>query len=170
MAGRRRSKKPRMPKASGPQGTAPRVGMPDTPPAGASPAGVAEATGQPRRLAATACGWCGGPLAVKDRGRIPKWCSPACRQRAWEQARAAASGRSAVELVERRIEVPVAATPKRADWPRLLHELTRQINDGRIYDRDLDNLAVAINAVVDACVRRPAARGQRGRAFGWGDR
>jgi hypothetical protein len=60
--------------------------------------------------------------------------------------------------------------PKRADWPGLLHDLARQIDDGRIYDRDLDDLASAINAVVDACVRRPVLRGQRGRASDWGDR
>ena len=64
--------------------------------------------------------------------------------------------------------MPAAA--KRADWPRLLHELARQIDDGLIYDRDLDDLAAAINVVVDACVRRPALRGQCGRASGWGDR
>jgi hypothetical protein len=116
------------------------------------------------------CGWCGGPLTVKERGRIPKWCSASCRQRAWEQSRAAASGLSAVSVVERRVEVPVPAAPKRADWPALLHELVRQINDGRIYDRDLVNLAAAINAVVDGCGRRPALRGQRGRTPGWDDK
>jgi hypothetical protein len=109
-------------------------------------------------------------LAVKGTGRIPKWCSASCRQRAWEQSRAAASGLSAVQVVERRIEVPVPAAPKRADWPALLHELARQIDDGRIYDRDLDELAAAINAVADACVRRPTFQGQRGRASGWGDK
>ena len=42
-----------------------------------------------RRLAAATCGWCDGPIEIKARGRIPKWCSAACRQRAWEQSRAA---------------------------------------------------------------------------------
>jgi hypothetical protein len=64
----------------------------------------------------------------------------------------------------------VAALPKRADWPGLLQELARQIDDGRIYDRELDGVGAAINAVVDACDRRPAFRGQRGRASGWSDR
>jgi hypothetical protein len=143
-----------MPKASGARRTAPRVSV--ATPAAAREA--AETTGHPRRLAATTCGWCGGPLVVKGRGRIPKWCSASCRQRAWEQSRAAASGLAAIQVVERRIEVPVPAAPKRADWPAQLHELARQIDDGRIYDRDLDELAAAINAVVDACVRRPAFR------------
>src|SRR4051794_33891290 len=60
-----------------------------------------------RRLAATTCAWCGGKIEPKTRGRIPKWCSAACRQRAWEQSRAAASGRAAIEVVERVVEVPV---------------------------------------------------------------
>ena len=50
-----------------------------------------------RRRAATTCGWCGVAIQPKARGRIPTWCSPACRQRAWEQARAVVSGRSAGE-------------------------------------------------------------------------
>jgi hypothetical protein len=70
-----------------------------------------------RRLAATTCGWCGTPMQPKARGRIPKWCSPSCRQRAWEQARAAESGLAAVKVVERRVEVAVAAAPTRRDWP-----------------------------------------------------
>jgi hypothetical protein len=155
-----------MQKALGGQGAVPRIRLPATPPAGAPEVTAPGVTGQPRRLAATTCGWCGGPLVVKDRGRIPKWCSAACRQRAWEQSRAAASGLSAVQVVERRVEAPVPAAPKRANWPALLHELAHQIDDGRIYDRDLDELAAAINAVVDACVRRPALRGRRGRASG----
>jgi|1186.fasta_scaffold970315_1 hypothetical protein len=159
-----------MQKTLGGQGAVPRIRLPATPPAGAPEATASRVTGQPRRLAATTCGWCGGPLVMKDRGRIPKWCSAACRQRAWEQSRAAASGLAAVQVVERPIEVPVPAVPKRADWPALLHELARQLDDGRIYDRDLDELAAAINAVVDACVRRAAFRGHPGRASGWDDR
>jgi hypothetical protein len=65
-----------------------------------------------RRRAATTCGWCGTPMQPKARGRIPKWCSPSCRQRAWEQARAAESGLAAVKVVERRVEV-AAAPPRR---------------------------------------------------------
>ena len=68
------------------------------------------------------------------------------------------------------VEVSVPATPGRREWARLLEELAHQIDDGRIYDRDLDELAAAISAVADACVRRPTFRGQRGRAFGWGDK
>lgn len=109
-----------------------------------------------RRAAAAVCGWCGGPIDVKATGRIPKWCSPACRQRAWEQSRAAASGRSAVEIVERVVHVPAAPerTPGRAQWPTLLHELARQLNTGRIYTRDLPELDAALNSAVEALQRR----------------
>ena len=40
-----------------------------------------------------------------------------------EQSRAAASGRSAVQIVERRVEVEIPAAPRRQDWPRLLGDL-----------------------------------------------
>ena len=33
----------------------------------------------PRRLAARACGWSGGLITVKAKGRLPKWCSQPCR-------------------------------------------------------------------------------------------
>jgi hypothetical protein len=73
-----------------------------------------------RRAAATACGWCGGPITLRSRGPIQKWCSATCRHRAWEQARAAASGRAAVQVVERIVVTPAAtplvATPQHDDW------------------------------------------------------
>ena len=95
---------------------------------------------------------------MKARGRIPKWCSASCRQRAWEQTRAAASGRSAVHVVERQVEVPVPATPTRRAWAALLGELARQLDDGRVYDRDLPALAPALRSVLDAYDRRPYVR------------
>jgi hypothetical protein len=132
MGRRHRSKNLKGPKYRGGDGTATHVRAPDAPSAGASPPSAVKGTGQARRLAATTRGWCSGPIAVKARGRIPKWCSAACRQRAWELSRAAASGRSAVQVVELQVEVPVPGAPKRADWPRLLDELARQLDDGRI--------------------------------------
>jgi hypothetical protein len=98
---------------------------------------LTDGAGQPRRLAVRVCGWCGGQITVKATGRLPKWCSPSCRQRAWEQTRAASSGLSAVQVVERRVETPVPIPPTRRDWPRLLSQLTAQLDDGRIYNRDL---------------------------------
>ena len=124
-----------------------------TPKARSDPA-AADVHGPERRTAATACGWCGGPITPGSRGPIPKWCSATCRHRAWEQARAAASGLSAVELVERRVEVQVPLVPTRRDWPRLLGELAGQLNDGRVYDRDLPALARALEPVLEAYRRR----------------
>ncbi|MGY2065353.1 hypothetical protein ACI79T_07520 [Blastococcus sp. SYSU DS0619] len=119
-----------------------------------SPKAGSGVEGRDRRTAATACGWCGGPIAPGSRGPIPKWCSATCRHRAWEQARAAASGLSAVHLVERRVEVHVPLAPTRRDWPRLLGELTGQLNDGRVYDRDLPALSRALQPVLEVYRRR----------------
>lgn len=116
-----------------------------------------------RRSAASSCGWCGGAIEVKATGRIPKWCSASCRQRAWEQSRAAASGRSAIEVVERVVEVPVARerTPRREQWPALLCELTAQLNAGHIYSRDLPELARALEQLTAAVQRRQNRRRSR---------
>lgn len=119
-----------------------------------------------RRLAATTCGWCDSPIEFKARGRIPKWCSAACRQRAWEQSRAAASGRSAVRIVERRVEIP-AEQPARSTatlrlrhqhWVEVLDELAAQLDSGAIYDRDLPELTGALNRALGAFGRRPYVR------------
>lgn len=139
--------------------------LPPLPQAG--PTTLREAQAFLRRQAATVCAWCGGPIEPKARGRIPKWCSASCRQRAWEQSRAAASGRSAVQLVERRVEIPVRhgpttppvpAAPRHQDWLPLLTELATQLDNGALYDRDLPTLTVALNRVLDAFARRRPAR------------
>jgi hypothetical protein len=113
-----------------------------------------------RRLAASTCGWCGGPIGYKARGRIPKWCSASCRQRAWEQTRAASSGRSAVQIVERRIEIPTQqpmpspSRPRHQEWVAMLGDLATQLDAGAVYDRDLPALTSALNVVLDAFSRR----------------
>jgi hypothetical protein len=114
-----------------------------------------------RRLAATACAWCKGPIEVKARGRLPKWCSATCRQRAWEQARASTSGRATVEIVERRIEVPIPETPQQDHWVPMLEQLTTQLTYGGVYERHLDAIAPALNEAVSALRRRQAARSAR---------
>jgi len=98
---------------------------------------------------------------LRPRGPIPKWCSATYRHRAWEQARAAASGRAAVEVVEvvERIVVtpvtrPVVATPRHNDWIELLRELSRQLDRGVVYDRDLPRLAPALEEALIAFQRR----------------
>jgi hypothetical protein len=51
--------------------------------------------------------------------------------------------------------------PRRVgDWPQLLIGLARQLDDGRVYDRDLPDLSVALTAVVDAYGRLPYVRRQ----------
>ncbi len=104
------------------------------------------------------CAWCGARITPGARGPLPKWCSATCRHRAWEQTRAAASGRSAVEVVERRIKIPVPLSPTRRDWPRVLAELAAQLEDGRLYDRDLAPLATAMATAVAALRRRMSLR------------
>ncbi len=114
--------------------------------------------GGDRRAAAVFCAWCGDAIAPRSRGPIPKWCSVGCRRRAWEQGRAAASGRSAVEVVERRVEVPAPGPPTRRDRAPLLAELARQLEDGRVYERDLNTLGAALGTVLEAYHRRPSVR------------
>ena len=107
-----------------------------------------------RRAAATVCAWCGSPIRVRARGRLPKWCSASCRQRAWEQSRAAASGRSAVVVVERPVKVPTARPPRRDEWPAVLEQLVAQIDAGTVYERDLPGIETAMLDVVGALKRR----------------
>ncbi len=114
------------------------------------------------------CGWCGGQVTVARVGRTPKWCSDSCRHRAWE-ARRAARGDPAVRVVDRTVEVErvvrvveqveVPTLPKGPAWAPALHELARQLDAGRVYDRDLGALADSLTEVLDALRRRPAFRG-----------
>jgi hypothetical protein len=126
-------------------------------------------TRSPRRPGQTlACGWCGSPILLPARGRTPKWCSSSCRHRAWELTRAAASGRAAVQVVDRVVEVdrlvtvvqevPVTTIPKGVEWPAALTQLATALDTGRIYDRDLPALAHALAGVADALDRRPRWR------------
>lgn len=122
-----------------------------------------------------ACGWCRTKVEVPARGRVPKWCSPACRHRAWEQRRAAASGRAAIDVVDRVVEtvktvtvvqhhtreVPVPWRPNSVpDFVDVLTDLTRRLDSGRVYDRDLPTLVTAVNATVDALTRREKTTGR----------
>jgi hypothetical protein len=116
-----------------------------------------------RRTAASACAWCAGPITLRSRGPIPKWCSTSCRRTAWAQAQAAASGRTAITVVERIVQapaepVPKPSSPRRGGWVPLLQELTRQLDTGLLYDRDLRGLAQAVDEVVAAIHRRARFR------------
>ena len=115
------------------------------------------------------CGWCGATVPVPSRGRVLKWCSASCRHRAWEQRRAAACGLSAIEVVDRPVQVvrtvtkikrvvvdgPQIATPRTVEeWARLLEELAARLDRGTIYDRQLSVMRPAVAAVVDSFNRR----------------
>ena len=118
------------------------------------------------------CGWCGRSVAVAGTGRVPKWCSQACRQRAWVHRQAAVNERAVIEVVdhvleveiERRVpvveRVEVRVQPKGAEWPAVLAQLVKQLDSGRLYERDLQALAVSVSEVLDALTRRlaPARR------------
>lgn len=99
------------------------------------------------------CGWCGEPVVVRARGPLPKWCSAACRHRAWEQDRAARSGRAAVTLVDRYVTAVPADGPA---WIDQLSTLTDQISAGPrpIADHDLDHLAAALELAQAAIANR----------------
>jgi hypothetical protein len=55
----------------------------------------------------------------------------------------------------------VPIPPARRDWAQLLHELARQIDDGRVYDRDLNDVGAALTEVHKSFDRRLYVRDQR---------
>jgi len=128
------------------------------------------------RPATVTCSWCSTDVTVPAKGRVPKWCGTSCRHRAWEQHRAAASGRAAVQVVERVVErvvtvqrpvpqsrptqtappvrVPVSSAPTGSGWAPLLTELARQLDTGRIYTRDLNAIVPTFDQALQALNRR----------------
>ena len=123
---------------------------------GPAPA-TAAGPGSARRAAATYCGWCNGPITPRASGPIPKWCSDTCRKRAWKQKRAAASGRCAVEIIERVVSLPTQQSsplPRQLAWADLLRVLARQLDSGAVYDRHRLAIAAAAQDVSTAAQRR----------------
>ncbi len=124
-----------------------------------------------RRPTTVSCTWCGSETTVLPVGRVPSWCSNSCRHRAWEQRRAASSGLASKEQVERlgEVEVPVTVIkeievevlPKGASWAKALAQLADQLDRGLVYDRDLADLAHAIDEATAALARRPWWRNRR---------
>ena len=111
------------------------------------------------------CGWCQAEVSVPARGRVPKWCSSSCRHRAWEQRRAADAGLSAVEVVdrvievvrvekvveERRVQVPVSQTPRSArEWVEVLNRLEWALQSNRMDPYDLAQIEPPLARVVAA--------------------
>ena len=110
------------------------------------------------------CGWCGRPVDVPARGRVPMWCSSSCRHRAWEARRAAREQALEVKVVTRTIEVdnpvvrmvevPVPVEPRSAeDWATTLEMLATQLAQGRVYRRDMPILERAIQHLFDVWIR-----------------
>lgn len=124
-----------------------------------------------RRPTTVSCTWCGSQTTVLPVGRVPSWCSNSCRHRAWEQRRAASSGLASREEVERLVEVEVPVIiikevevevlPKGASWVNALAQLADQLDRRLVYDRDLADLAQAIDAATAALARRPWWRTRR---------
>jgi len=117
------------------------------------------------------CGWCDRQLTLATVGRTPRWCSASCRHRAWETSRAAARGAVAVRVVDRAIEVEVPVpvvqrievphTPKGSGWADSLAELGRQLDTGRVYDRDLPAIVGSVEVLLAALTRRHRRGGRR---------
>lgn len=98
------------------------------------------------------CVWCGESLSVKARGPLPKYCSSTCRHRAWEQERAARTGRAAVVVVDR----AVVSYPSDTDgWVRHLDRLAHEIRAGQL---DVDLLTSALDNVSAAVEGREPRR------------
>lgn len=118
-----------------------------------------------RRLGQTVeCGWCGRPVKVPARGRVPLWCSSSCRHRAWELRRANRDNHAEVrvvtrtveveKVVTRSVEVPVPAEPRSAEeWATLLEMFATRLAQGRIYRRDLPTLEPAVRRLADVWLR-----------------
>jgi hypothetical protein len=51
-------------------------------------------------------------------------------------------------VVERRVKIGVPLEPTRREWAKLLGELAGQLNDSRVYDRDLPGLSRALEPVL----------------------
>lgn len=60
-----------------------------------------------------------------------------------------------VQHHSRNVEVEVVRWPSATnDWVAALRDLTRRVESGRVYDRDLESLAAAVNELAGAMVRR----------------
>ncbi len=58
------------------------------------------------------------------------------------------------KVVERVREIPTAAPIRNDDWPSLLRRLSRELDTGRLYDRNLPDVAAAFNDLYESLERR----------------
>lgn len=121
-----------------------------------------------------ACGWCVASVTVPARGAGAEIVlGHVSASGPGEQARAAASGRSAIQVVDRTIEtvttvtvvqhhtaqVPIPSRPASVpEFDEVLADLTRRVDSGRVYDRDLPVLIGAARDLVEALSRREEGR------------
>ncbi|MFE3455961.1 hypothetical protein ACFXKD_00335 [Nocardiopsis aegyptia] len=90
--------------------------LPEVDPQGRPYVGTARVTETTRqRLVSRACAWCGDPVPYSGKGRPPKYCSKAHRNRAWEV-------RTAADRQERDRE---AGTARTEDEP--VREVIREV-------------------------------------------
>lgn len=115
---------------------------------------VEERPASPRRPGQTVtCGWCGREVPIPLRGRVPKWCSATCRNKAWQANHIPTEG--PVRVVQQRVEVTTEAEPRTAqDWADVLEVLATRLAQGRVYKRDLPTLVPAIDHLLDVMARR----------------
>lgn len=101
-----------------------------------------------------ACGWCGALIPIRATGRLPKWCSRMCRQRAWEAATFAERGDHPVEIVTRYLR---AVPDNPADWVAHLDHLIREMraSDGGEWLIHRAALAAALDEASDLITRVP---------------
>lgn len=51
--------------------------------------------------------------------------------------------------------------PRGTEWAELLEQLARQLDSGRVYDRDLTAIRTSLRLVVESSARRPGPRAPR---------
>jgi len=101
-----------------------------------------------------ACGWCGKLIPIRATGRLPKWRSRTCRQRAWEAATSAGRSDRPVEIVSRYLR---AVPDNPADWVVQLDHLIRQMrsSDGDEWAIHQAELAAALEEASELIIRVP---------------
>jgi hypothetical protein len=109
------------------------------------------------------CAWCKRTFPLLMTGRLPKYCGDTCRHKAWENRRALAEQKPVVEVMIQSVEVErrrpgpeVHVRRNGPGWVAALVALTEDLDRGRVYDRDLSQLAQQLNQVVRSLERRPS--------------
>ena len=131
------------------------------------------------------CPRCGKLVTYQGRGRRPIWCSSTCRVEASIERKGnrMAGVEPRVVTVVREVSVkptippwripdkprtsPEPARPTRdggrqrrsaTEWAETLESLRKALVSGAVYDRELHEVAVALNGVLDAFTRRAKRR------------